>query len=97
MLPPSGPGKRTAINWRFNSKIYGIGFEQAFCGYTSCGSTLLKIYLKIRLLLPFLTLLISGGHCLLINAKSLGDYEILGQTLDDAVGEAFIKWLKYWT
>ena len=40
---------------------------------------------------PFLTLLISGGHCLLINAKSLGDYEIIGQTLDDAVGEAFDK------
>ena len=40
---------------------------------------------------PFLTLLISGGHCLLINAKALGDYEILGQTLDDAVGEAFDK------
>jgi len=40
---------------------------------------------------PFLTLLISGGHCLLINAKSLGNYEIIGQTLDDAVGEAFDK------
>ena len=40
---------------------------------------------------PFLTLLISGGHCLLINAKAPGDYEILGQTLDDAVGEAFDK------
>ena len=40
---------------------------------------------------PFLTLLISGGHCLLINAKSLGEYEIVGQTLDDAVGEAFDK------
>ena len=40
---------------------------------------------------PFLTLLISGGHCLLINAKSLGEYEIVGQTIDDAVGEAFDK------
>ena len=40
---------------------------------------------------PFLTLLISGGHCLLINAKSLGVYKIIGQTLDDAVGEAFDK------
>ena len=40
---------------------------------------------------PFLTLLISGGHSLLINAKSLGDYEIIGQTIDDAVGEAFDK------
>ena len=40
---------------------------------------------------PFLTLLISGGHCLLINTKALGEYEIIGQTLDDAVGEAFDK------
>ena len=40
---------------------------------------------------PFLTLLISGGHCLLIHAKTLGQYEIIGQTLDDAVGEAFDK------
>ena len=40
---------------------------------------------------PFLTLLISGGHCLLINAKELGSYEIVGQTIDDAVGEAFDK------
>ena len=40
---------------------------------------------------PFLTLLISGGHCLLINAKQLGSYEIVGQTVDDAVGEAFDK------
>ena len=40
---------------------------------------------------PFLTLLISGGHCLLINSKSLGSYKIIGQTLDDAVGEAFDK------
>ena len=40
---------------------------------------------------PFLTLLISGGHCLLINASGIGDYSILGQTRDDAVGEAFDK------
>ena len=40
---------------------------------------------------PFLTLLISGGHCLLINSQSLGSYQIIGQTLDDAVGEAFDK------
>ena len=35
--------------------------------------------------------LISGGHCLLINAKELGSYDIVGQTIDDAVGEAFDK------
>lgn len=40
---------------------------------------------------PFLTLLVSGGHTQLIEALSLGKYKILGETLDDAVGEAFDK------
>lgn len=40
---------------------------------------------------PFILLLISGGHCQFIYAKALGDYEVLGQTIDDAVGEAFDK------
>lgn len=40
---------------------------------------------------PFILLLISGGHCQFILAKQLGEYEILGQTIDDAVGEAFDK------
>lgn len=43
---------------------------------------------------PFLLLLISGGHCQFILAKSLGCYDILGQTMDDAVGEAFDKTAK---
>lgn len=40
---------------------------------------------------PFILLLISGGHCQFILAKQLGYYDILGQTIDDAVGEAFDK------
>ena len=40
---------------------------------------------------PFLTLLVSGGHSLIIDARGLNDYEILGQSRDDAVGEAFDK------
>ena len=40
---------------------------------------------------PFTALLVSGGHTLLIDVKGLGDYHILGDTLDDAVGEAFDK------
>jgi len=40
---------------------------------------------------PFLTLLVSGGHSLIIDVKGLNDYEILGQSRDDAVGEAFDK------
>ena len=40
---------------------------------------------------PFLTLLVSGGHSLIIDVKGLNQYEILGQSRDDAVGEAFDK------
>ncbi|MBI4783876.1 MAG: tRNA (adenosine(37)-N6)-threonylcarbamoyltransferase complex transferase subunit TsaD [Oscillatoriophycideae cyanobacterium NC_groundwater_1537_Pr4_S-0.65um_50_18] len=40
---------------------------------------------------PFLCLLVSGGHTSLIYVKDCGSYEILGQTRDDAAGEAFDK------
>ena len=43
---------------------------------------------------PFLVLLVSGGHTQLIQAKALGNYVLLGETLDDAVGEAFDKTAK---
>lgn len=43
---------------------------------------------------PFTALLVSGGHTQLLEAKSLGQYQILGDTLDDAVGEAFDKTAK---
>ena len=43
---------------------------------------------------PFLALLVSGGHTLLIAVRDLGDYEMLGTTLDDAAGEAFDKTAK---
>jgi len=43
---------------------------------------------------PFLALLVSGGHTLLIAVRQLGDYEMLGTTLDDAAGEAFDKTAK---
>ncbi len=43
------------------------------------------------LTLPGLALLVSGGHTELVHIKDFGKYEILGQTRDDAVGEAFDK------
>jgi N6-L-threonylcarbamoyladenine synthase len=51
---------------------------------------------------PFMTLLISGGHTLLLTANSIGDYDPLGTTMDNAVGEVIdktarllnLQWLK---
>ncbi|HJM15101.1 MAG TPA: tRNA (adenosine(37)-N6)-threonylcarbamoyltransferase complex transferase subunit TsaD [SAR86 cluster bacterium] len=89
----AGPGLRgplligasMAKSLAFSLKIPSIGIHH------------MEAHLLINLLedpapkFPFLTLLISGGHCLLINAKEMGSYEIVGQTIDDAVGEAFDK------
>jgi N6-L-threonylcarbamoyladenine synthase len=43
---------------------------------------------------PFVALLVSGGHTLLVEVQALGIYRILGETLDDAAGEAFDKGAK---
>ena len=40
---------------------------------------------------PYLLLLVSGGHCQIIYAKCIGQYQVLGSTRDDAVGEVFDK------
>lgn len=40
---------------------------------------------------PYLLLLVSGGHCQLLQVRGVGDYRRLGTTLDDALGEAFDK------
>ena len=40
---------------------------------------------------PFVALLVSGGHTQLVEVKQLGDYTLLGESLDDAAGEAFDK------
>lgn len=43
---------------------------------------------------PFVALLISGGHTLLVQVNGIGEYILLGESLDDAVGEAFDKTAK---
>ena len=43
---------------------------------------------------PFVALLVSGGHTQLVQVAGVGDYELLGESLDDAAGEAFDKTAK---
>jgi N6-L-threonylcarbamoyladenine synthase len=43
---------------------------------------------------PFVALLVSGGHTLLVDVRGVGHYTLLGESLDDAVGEAFDKTAK---
>lgn len=44
--------------------------------------------------LPFVALLVSGGHTMLVDVPCLGEYHILGESVDDAAGEAFDKTAK---
>ncbi|MFC1234687.1 tRNA (adenosine(37)-N6)-threonylcarbamoyltransferase complex transferase subunit TsaD [Vibrio sp. F74] len=43
---------------------------------------------------PFVALLVSGGHTMIVEVKAIGDYQILGESIDDAAGEAFDKTAK---
>src|SRR3546814_8237228 len=43
---------------------------------------------------PFVALLVSGGHTQLVAVDAIGSYRLLGETLDDAAGEAFDKTAK---
>lgn len=43
---------------------------------------------------PFVSLLVSGGHTLLVDVQGVGQYALLGESIDDAVGEAFDKTAK---
>ncbi len=43
---------------------------------------------------PFIALLVSGGHTMIVEVKTIGEYRILGESIDDAAGEAFDKTAK---
>ncbi|MDN3699461.1 MULTISPECIES: tRNA (adenosine(37)-N6)-threonylcarbamoyltransferase complex transferase subunit TsaD [Vibrio] len=43
---------------------------------------------------PFVALLVSGGHTMIVEVKGIGEYKILGESIDDAAGEAFDKTAK---
>ncbi|HEV1997851.1 MAG TPA: tRNA (adenosine(37)-N6)-threonylcarbamoyltransferase complex transferase subunit TsaD [Candidatus Dormibacteraeota bacterium] len=88
-----GPGLVGAL-------LSGIGFAQALAwerGLPIVGVSHLDGHLHSAFLessgvrLPLLVLIVSGGHTELVLMNAVGDYQLLGQTLDDAAGEAFDK------
>ena len=91
-----GPGLAGAL-------LVGAGFARAFAlarGVPAIGVHHLEAHLLSPLLanpalaFPYLALLVSGGHTLLVRADAVGRYRLLGETLDDAAGEAFDKTAK---
>ncbi len=72
-----------ALAWSWGVPAVGVHHME--------GHLLSPMLEKIAPAFPFLALLVSGGHTLLADVEDIGHYTVLGESLDDAVGEAFDK------
>jgi len=73
------------------AKGLAIGAAKPFLAINHLEGHLLSPFFGSKKIGPNIGLVVSGGHTLLVNVRGVGDYEILGRTLDDAAGEAFDK------
>ena len=72
-------------------KALALAADKPFIGINHLEGHALSARLTENIDFPYLLLLVSGGHCQLLSVNGLDDYTLLGQTRDDAVGEAFDK------
>ena len=84
-----GAGVARSVAWSLGVPAVGVHHME---GHLL--APLLEPEAQERLKPPFVALLVSGGHTQLIHVRGIGDYELLGDTLDDAAGEAFDKTAK---
>ena len=89
----AGPGLIGAVLVGFSyAKAMAIGLGVPFLGVNHLEGHLLSPLLNDPApAFPFLSFVVSGGHTTLYLVKGIGDYTVLGQTIDDAVGEAYDK------
>jgi len=76
-----------------NSLAFGLGVRAIGVHHLE-GHLLSPLLGKKAPSFPFIALLVSGGHTQLMRVSGVGQYEMLGETLDDAAGEAFDKTAK---
>jgi N6-L-threonylcarbamoyladenine synthase len=74
------------------AKAYAFGLKLPFVGINHMEAHIFSNLIdQPRPQFPFMNLTVSGGHTQLVLVKDLFEYELLGETLDDAAGEAFDK------
>ncbi len=78
-----------ALSFAWGVPVYGVNHMEGHIA--SSFSSGKKTFTLPHIQFPVLSLLISGGHTELVLVTDIGKYKILGQTRDDAVGEAFDK------
>lgn len=74
------------------AKAFSLAWDVPFVAVNHMEAHLYAAFLEDSTLeFPLVVLLVSGGHTMLVEMRGHGDYRLLGQTIDDAAGEAFDK------
>ncbi len=88
----SGPGLASSLMIGASiAKGLAIGFGKPYLAINHLEGHLLSPFFGDGEVKPNVALIVSGGHTMSILARALGDYQIIGRTVDDAAGEAFDK------
>lgn len=87
-----GPGLVGCLLVGLNAtKTLALVYDKPFIGVNHLNAHLCGNYIDTDLKPPYIALLVSGGHTQIIDVKSYSDQQIIGETIDDAVGEAYDK------
>jgi N6-L-threonylcarbamoyladenine synthase len=74
------------------AKALALAWGKPYVGVNHVEGHLFATFLeRPDLEMPFVVLLVAGGHTRIVRVRGLGDYKVLGSTIDDAAGEAFDK------
>lgn len=87
-----GPGLVGSLLVGLNAtKTLALVYDKPFIGVNHLNAHVCANYIDTDLKPPFISLLVSGGHTQIIEVKSHAEQKIIGETIDDAVGEAYDK------
>lgn len=87
-----GPGLVGSLLVGLNAtKTLSLIYDKPFIGVNHLNAHVCANYIDTDLKPPFIALLVSGGHTQIIEVKSHSEQKIIGETIDDAVGEAYDK------
>ena len=90
-----GPGLIGSLVVGLNTaKGLSLALQKPIIGVNHLHAHIAALFIENEVKFPLLSLLVSGGHTQLVWSRAPGSYEIIGQTIDDAVGEAFDKGAK---
>ena len=88
----SGPGLASSLMIGASiAKGLAIGFSKPYLAINHLEGHLLSPFFGEAKIKPNVSLVVSGGHTMSIFVRGVGDYKVIGRTVDDAAGEAFDK------